>query len=318
MFTRTLGRSGIEVSALGLGTARLGGLGWANEEQAPALDSASAAEGIGLLQQALDAGITFFDTADTYGCGYAESLLGRAFAHRPDVVIAAKFGGSRAGEGAGCTPQALTPGAIRDACEASLRRLRREAIDLYLLHRRDLPLDEAVIVQETLEALVAEGKIRFFGWSTDDVERARLFAAAPHCTAIEHRLNVFQADPALVSLCEQEKLASIGRVPLLTGVLAGRLQAGSQLSPGDPRRGWLADPAFQELLRRAEALRPWLTADGRSYVQGALAWIWARSPQAIPIPGCSTPQQLEELVAAAATGPLAPEVMAAVAQELGR
>jgi aryl-alcohol dehydrogenase-like predicted oxidoreductase len=312
VFTRRLGRSGIEVSALALGTARLGGLGWANEEQAPAPDSATAAEGVRLLQQALDAGITFFDTADTYGCGYAESLVGRAFAGRHDVVIATKFGGSRAGEGVGCTPQSLASGAIRGACEASLRRLSREAVDLYLLHRRDLALDDAVIVRDTLEALVAEGKIRFYGWSTDDVERASFFAAGPHCTAIEHRLNVFQTDPQMVALCERERLASIGRVPLLSGVLTGRLPPGGGFPAEDPRRLWSADPAFQDLLRRAEALRPWLTAGGRSFVQGAIAWIWARSAQAVPIPGCRTLEQLVELVGAAAYGPLDADVMAAI------
>lgn len=315
MFYRRLGRSGITVSALGLGTARIGGLGFRDGPHEAKEDPSARVDSIQAIDRAIDLGVTFFDTADSYGAGRSECLLGDALdGRRARVTIATKFGEPADGESADAAESRLTPAFVRAACEASLDRLRTDWIDLYLLHHRSLSLDRAAEIRDALESLVAEGKIRSYGWSTDDVERARRFAAGAHCTAIEHRLNVLEDAPAMLDLCEKEDLASINRVPLMMGVLTGRWTRGTRLPAGDRRRRWFQEPGFLDLLERVDPLHEPLTAGGRSVVQGALGWIWGRHERTIPIPGFRTAAQVEELSGAARFGPLSPPEMAAVAR----
>lgn len=175
-FTRTLGRSGLQVSALGFGTAGIGGSYWdrsVRSELPVGYGPVDAMEAIRAIRRAVDLGINFFDTTDEYGCGQSETLLGRALeGRRQDVVIATKFGFTFDETAKEVTGQDCSPQYIHRACEASLRRLKTDWIDLYQLHLRDVPLEQAGIVRDTLEELVAEGKIRWYGWSTDDVQRA--------------------------------------------------------------------------------------------------------------------------------------------------
>ncbi len=312
---RRLGRSGFEVSPLGLGTARIAGLGYSRDgDEGGKTTPEGVAEAKRAIRIALDRGINFFDTADVYGAGRAERILGEAFRGiRNRVVIATKFGEMFDEEtGTALEDVRLTPGYVEDACDRSLRRLQTDVIDIYILHIRDVPLDEAVGIRDALEDLVAKGKIRFYGWSTNDVERARLFAEGPHCTAIEHRLNVFMDAPEILSLCDEFDLGSIGKIPLLTGVLTGRWTPDTVLPEDDRRSDWFGDEGFLKALERADSLRPALTRDGRSYVQGAIGWIWRRHPRAVPIPGFRTVEQVEGLVEAISRGPLAPEDFDAV------
>jgi aryl-alcohol dehydrogenase-like predicted oxidoreductase len=312
---RTLGKSGIQVSALGLGTARIGGLGWQRDDLIvhDRQDQVDAA--IRAIHRALDLGIDFFDTADVYGAGHSERILGQALAgRRHRVVIATKFGGSfdeQAGQPTGeePSPAYIRPADIRHACEASLRRLDTDYIDLYLFHLRDYDLERAGEVRHTLEELVDEGKIRYYGWSTDDLERARFFARGSHCTAIEHRLNIMMDAPDMLALCDEYDLASINRIPLAMGVLSGRWTASTQLPEDDWRSEFFEVPKFLEDLETVRAMGPVLTRDGRSYVQAALGWIWARSPRTVPVPGFRTVEQVEEDAEAMRLGPLSEEQM---------
>jgi aryl-alcohol dehydrogenase-like predicted oxidoreductase len=317
---RTLGRSGIQVSALGLGTARIAGLGWSRRgDTYLPRDEEAERQSVQAIQRALALGITFFDTADVYGCGASERVLGRALAgHRHEVTIATKFGETFDEETCEPVEQELTPAYVSQACEASLRRLGTDYIDLYLLHLRDYDLAHAPAMREALEDLVAAGKIRAYGWSTDDPARARCFAEGPHCTAIEHRLNVFEPSPEMLALCEEHDLASIDRIPLVMGVLTGRWSRTTSLPETDRRSDWFKDEGFLEAIDLAGRLREPLTRDGRSYVQGALGWIWAHSERAIPIPGFRTTAQVAELAGALAYGPLAEDAMAEVEQRMGR
>ncbi len=311
---RRLGRSGIAVSALGLGTARVGGLGFSRKgDRETTLVPERVEESRRALRMAVDRGVTFFDTADIYGAGRAERLLGEALRDvRHKVVICTKFG-ERFDEESGAEPAGeVAPECVERACDASLRRLGTDVIDLYLFHLRDFPLAEAVGIRDALERLVERGKIRFYGWSTDDVARARLFAQGSHCSAIEHRLNVFSDAPEMLELCDEEDLASINRVPLLTGVLAGRWKRGDSLPEDDRRSDGFRDEEFSRLLDRAGTLRPILTRSRRSYVQGAIAWIWARSPRAVPVPGFRTAAQAEELADAMRRGAMSREDFEAV------
>jgi aryl-alcohol dehydrogenase-like predicted oxidoreductase len=259
--------------------------------------------------------VTFFDTADNYGQGLSERILGKALRGRRDgIVVATKFGEDPIPDQD--DPWSLGAGSVKRACEASLHRLGVECIDLYLLHRRDYPLERAPAMMEVLEDLVRAGKIRNYGWSTDDVERARLFAGGKHCIAIEHRLNVFNDNAAMLDLCLEQDLASLNRVPLLMGVLTGRWSPETELEEGDPRAQWFKHEEFQKVLACAQHIASYLTSDGRSYVQGALGWIWARSLLTIPLPGFRNMEQMQALVQAQKFGPLPLEVMQAIAERV--
>lgn len=312
MLTRTLGRSGIEVSALGMGCWAIGGPFWSGSEPLGWGD-VDDAESIRAIHRALDLGVTFFDTADVYGAGHSERVLGRALADRRDrVVIATKFGNmfdedtrqTKGGNG--------SPGYVRQACEASLRRLNTDYIDLYQFHLNDFDPEGGAAVRDALETLVDEGKIRAYGWSTDFTDRARVFAQGPRCAAIQHDMNVIMDAAPMVALCEVLELASINRGPLAMGLLTGKYTAQSRLADNDVR-GEKSPPwmrYFQDgkpspvWLGKVEAIREVLTSGGRTLAQGALAWFWARSPQTIPIPGFKTVTQVEENSKALALGPL--------------
>ncbi len=184
-------------------------------------------------------GVTFFDTADVYGCGHSERIVGEVLAGlRNDVVIATKFGNVFDEQTKRITGFSAEPAFIRNACEASLRRLNTDYIDLYQFHKGDYDLDRADEVVETLERLVEEGKMRAYGWSTDDPERARAFARGEHCAAIQQRLNIFEGSEETLALCEAENLASINRGPLAMGLLTGKFNPESTLPANDVRRDW--------------------------------------------------------------------------------
>jgi aryl-alcohol dehydrogenase-like predicted oxidoreductase len=314
MELRKLGRSGIKVSPLGLGTARLAGLGW-REDVVPQDTSPAIHEAVRQIQAAVDLGVTLFDTADNYGRGLSERIVGEALRDRHEgIVVATKFGEDAMPEQE--DPWSLDASTVERKCEDSLRRLGFECLDLYLLHRRDYPLERAPAMLEVLEDLVRVGKIRYYGWSTDDVERARLFARGEHCIAIEHRLNVFNDNAAMLELCREQDLASLNRVPLLMGVLTGRWSAETKLEQYDRRAGWFEHAEFLKVLDCARQIEPYMTTGGRSYTQGALGWVWARSPLAIPLPGFRNMQQLQELVQAQQFGQLPLDAMQAIAERV--
>ncbi len=310
---RRLGRSGIKVSPLGLGTARLAGLGW-REDIIPQVSSKDKRDAIRVVRAAVDLGVTLFDTADNYGQGLSECILGEALRGCHGVVVTTKFGEDPIPDQE--DPWSLDAATVQQKCEASLRRLGFDCLDLYLLHRRDYPLERAPALMEVLEDLVRAGKIRYYGWSTDDVERARLFAGGEHCTAIEHRLNVFNDNPAMLELCQAQDLASLNRVPLLMGVLSGRWSPETKLKEGDPRKKWFDNEEFLKLLACAHQIEPYLTVQGRSTVQGALGWIWARAPLSIPLPGFRNMEQMKELVQAWEFGSLSEEAMRSIEGQL--
>jgi aryl-alcohol dehydrogenase-like predicted oxidoreductase len=325
MDTRTLGPSGIQVSPMGLGCWAIGGpfwdgtkpLGWGEVDDA---------ESTRAIRWGLELGITFFDTADLYGTGHSERLLGQALAGRRDqVVVATKFGNTFDEDTRHFTGTNVSPAYVRAACEASLRRLGTDRIDLYQLHVENVDAGQAAAVQEVLEALADEGKIRAYAWSTDDPALASLFAGGRRFAAVQHELNVLNDTPEMLAVCEELGLASIDRGPLGMGLLTGKFRPGSRLAADDIRgtdpdwMTWFRDgrPA-PEWLERLAAVREVLTSGSRSLAQGALAWIWARSPRTVPIPGFRTVAQVEENAAAMAAGPLTAAQLAEVDTLLGR
>ena len=322
METRILGKSGIEVSAMGLGCWAIGGniflqgmpLGWSIVDDKESLKA---------LQRGIEMGVNFLDTADVYGTGHSEKLVAQALKGKRDkVVVATKFGmtfkpGSRQIDD---FEGNASPEYIRKAVEGSLSRLETDYIDLYQLHLNSYPVDKAKYTRDTLEELVREGKIRSYGWSTDDTERAAFFAKGENCSAVQQIFNLFVGNKNIVQLCEQKNLASINRGPLAMGLLTGKFTADHNLPEDDVRSilhhfgddyhiFFKEGKPVEKLLVKLDTIREILKSKGRTIAQGALAWLWAKSEKTIPIPGFKTVKQVEENAGALHFGPLTKKQM---------
>lgn len=310
-FKRILGKSGIEVSPMGLGCWAIGGQFWL-DGKADGWGKVDDKESIRAIQKAYDLGVTFFDTADVYGAGHSERILGKALKKiRDKVTIATKFGykfneKTKVAEGFGKSPEY-----IKNACKKSLQRLNTDYIDLYLLHIWSLPEKESEVIFNTLEELKKEGLIKSYGWSTDHIDNASSYAKNDNFTAIEHDLNVFLNADKLIDICENNNLASINRSPLAMGLLSGKFNTSSQLSTDDVRGAgheWVKyfedGKPKQKFLDKLDAIREILKSGNRTLVQGALAYIWGKSENTIPIPGFKNVKQAEENARAMLSGPL--------------
>ncbi len=267
------------------------------------------------VHRALELGVDFFDTADVYGAGHSERVLGRALAGRRDqVAIATKWGWKFDEETKYADGGDDSAAYVRQAVTASLDRLGTDYIDLYQLHMGNLAIDRAAELLGTLEELVAEGKIRAYGWSTDSPERAEAWGRdGAHCAAIQHDFSVIRGSRhGVLEVCERYGLASINRGPLAMGLLTGKYDASTQVGPKDVRAsgvGWMTlfgkdGRPSPEDLTRIESVREILTSNGRTLAQGALGWLWAVSDATIPIPGCRTVAQVEDNAGALEKGPL--------------
>ncbi|MEB1611107.1 aryl-alcohol dehydrogenase-like predicted oxidoreductase [Xanthomonas campestris] len=294
MQTRTLGQNGLEVSALGLGCMGL------SHAYGPATDTAQA---IALIRAAVDRGVTFFDTAEVYGPFLNEDVVGQALAPvRDQVVIATKFGFT-AGDKDKPFGLDSRPEHIRRAVEGSLRRLRTETIDLLYQHRVDpaVPIED---VAGTVKALIAEGKVRHFGLSEAGVQTIRRAHAVQPVTALQSEYSLWWREPEQEILPTLEELG-IGFVPfspLGKGFLTGTIKAGTTFGSDDfrssvPRfspQALEANQALVDLLGRIAADK------GTTPAQIALAWLLARKPWIVPIPGTTKLHRLEENLGAAA------------------
>lgn len=320
MSQRTLGRSEIKVSPMGLGCWAIGGP-WKWLDGEGGWGDIDDNESVRAIHAALDLGINFFDTAANYGTGHSEWILARALEGKRDkAVIATKFGFK--------VDEAKKQVTFRDddhllhvrqECEDSLRRLNTDVIDLYQLHVWDYPIEKVPAMLDVLEGLVKDGKIRYFGWSTDSVENAREFAKGKHCVSIQHDLNVILDTPDMLAACEELNLASVNRSPLARGALSGKYSKNATFPQNDVRNDtWSKDHFFAPTLEQLEKIREILTSNGRTLVQGALAWIWARNEKTVPIPGFKTVAQVEENAKAMQFGPLTKEQMKEIDSLLGR
>ncbi len=305
---RVLGRSGIPVSAMGIGCWAIGG------DSFGAVDDK---ESIRAIHRALELGVNLLDTANVYGGEHSEIVVGQALqGRRAQAVVATKFGFGPESEGIATGGKACQQ-AIIQACEASLTRMGTDYIDLYQLHIGELSGPVVGDVIQALETLFADGKIRSYGWSTDTPENARQFAALTHCSAIQYQLNLFYENAEIASICDEYGVAGLIRGPLAMGALTGKYNQAAPLTDSDVRGRnieWV--PYFKdgsmtaEFAQKVDAAREILTTGGRTLAQGALAWLWARSASAIPIPGFKSVAQVEENIDAMRFGPLEPSQMA--------
>jgi aryl-alcohol dehydrogenase-like predicted oxidoreductase len=329
-YTRKLGRSGIEISALGLGCWAIGGP-WTLDGSAAGWGGVDDAESTRAIQRALELGVTFFDTAANYGAGHSERILGAAVkGYRDQVVIATKFGyqvdeTTKTVQAYG-KPEEDSDVAhhLRRDLERSLVRLDTDYIDVYQLHVWGLSIERALQVRDVLEEMVQEGKIRTYGWSTDRTDAVRAFSTSPNCSVVQQQLSVLDGNLELLAFCEQQNLASINRGPLGMGLLTGKFVPGSSFSGDDVRAVASWHPGFkdghptQDWLNALSSIREVLISEGRTLAQGALAWIWGKSPQTVPIPGFKTVQQVEENCRALEFGPLSPDQIQEIDQILER
>jgi len=296
MQKRTLGTNGLEVSALGLGCMGLSfGLGPAVEKQ----------EGIALIRAAVERGITFFDTAEVYGPWVNEELVGEALApFRGQVAIATKFGFA-IDQVSGQNPGGLNsrPERIRAVAEASLQRLRVEAIDLFYQHRvdPDVPIEE---VAGAVKELIQQGKVRHFGLSEAGVQTIRRAHAVQPVAALQSEYSLFWREPEVEILPTLEELG-IGFVPfspLGKGFLTGKIDETTTFDASDFRN---VVPRFTPEARKAnlalvEVLKSLAAAKGSTPAQLALAWLLAQKPWIVPIPGTTKLHRLEENLGGAA------------------
>ncbi len=309
MDPRKLGRSNIKISPIGLGCYAIGGTfkiengkpwGWSEVEDA---------ESIRAIHAGLELGINFLDTAQAYGCGHSETVIGKAIKGRRDkVVLATKFGKQIDEVNKQVLGSSIAPADIKQGCEDSLRRFGTDYIDLFQWHESSGALEDVPAVIAVLEELVAEGKIRYYGWSTDDPERVRAFAQYKNCVAVQNRMHVFDTPTELLALCDELNLASINRGPLMMGILTGKFNADSKFDEEDVRHSLRFDFSqgrLSEILAKVESIREILTADGRTMAQGALGWILAKSNRTIPIPGFKNVKQVEQNAGVLDFGPLA-------------
>jgi aryl-alcohol dehydrogenase-like predicted oxidoreductase len=288
MQMRRLGRNGPEVSALGLGCMGMSDFYGSHD------DAASAA----LIESALDRGVNFLDTADMYGPFTNEQLVGRAIrGRRREVFLATKFGIQR--DPADPARRGINgrPEYVRSACDASLKRLGVDYIDLYYQHR----VDPATPIEDTVGAmgeLVRAGKVRHLGLSEAGPATLRRACAVHPITALQTEYSLWTRDPEneILATCDALGIGFVAYSPLGRGFLTGAIRSPEDFEPDDYRRH---SPRFQgenfsNNLRLVEQIRALATGKGCTPAQLALAWILARNPHIVPIPGTRKLARLEE------------------------
>lgn len=290
MQQRQLGKDGLTVSALGLGCMGLSyGYGPATDKQ----------QAIALIREAVERGVTFFDTAEIYGPYINEEVVGEALApFRNRVVIATKFGFDceRSGQTLNSRPEH-----IRAAVEGSLARLKTDYIDLYYQHRvdPDVPMED---VAGTVADLIAEGKVKHFGLSEAGVDSIRRAHAVCPVTALQSEYSLWwrQPEQQLLPLLEELNIGFVPFSPLGKGFLTGAIDASTTFDSSDFRN---VVPRFSEASRQAnqklvEVVKSLAAEQGVTPAQIALAWLLAKAPWIVPIPGTTKPHRLEENLAA--------------------
>jgi len=320
---RTLGKSNLKVSAMGLGCWAIGGpwvMTSGDETWQAGWGHVDDDESIRAIHAGLELGVNFLDTAANYGAGHSERVIARALEGRRDrVVIATKFGFlvDEAKKQIMADDSVLVDN-IRSDCENSLRRLNTDYIDVYQLHQGGLDPEVAPDVMRVLEDLVAEGKIRWYGWSTDHSGRAAIFAEGEHCTSIQFDLNIYRDNVETRRIIREKNLAGINKSPLNRGILTGKFDADSDFPENDIRHGLsFKEGAGAERLAQLEKVRDIMTANGHTLAQASLAYIWALDGNMVPIPGFRNEEQVTENAKAMELGPLSEEQVQAIRSTLG-
>ncbi|WP_032125784.1 MULTISPECIES: aldo/keto reductase [Candidatus Protochlamydia] len=287
MQQRRLGASLLTVSAIGLGCMGM------SEFYGPA----AAEESIATIHRALDLGLNFLDTADMYGSGKNEELIGQAIRRKHDqIIVATKFGILRS-QGPNANAVSGKPEYVRMACEASLRRLKVEAIDLYYQHRVDphTPIEYTV---EAMSQLVKEGKVRYLGLSEASSSTLRRAHQVHPITALQTEYSLWSRDPEedVFDTCRELGVGFVAYSPLGRGFLTGKIKSVNELAEDDYRRQTprFQGNNFQQNLALVHAIEAMAAKKDCTPSQLALAWVLAQKDEIIPIPGTKQVRYLEE------------------------
>ena len=300
-----------EIAPLGMGCWPIAGPMFAGDTPL-GYTNADDGESIRTIHAALDAGISLFDAAAAYGAGHAERLLAKALEHRPDALIVTKIGIAIDEASKQLRGPEIESASVMPAIDNCLSRLGRDRIDLLLLHQNSLPVGQAEPMFDEMDEAIQAGKIRAYGWSTDFHSSVSHVADRPGFIAVEHAMNVYVDAPRMQKLVTDKGLQALIRSPLAMGLLSGKYGAIDAVSGDDIRANALLPWADYYLdgrpnpkyLSALDAVRDLLTADGRTLVQGALSWLWAKYEHNIPIPGARTVEQINGIAGALAFGPL--------------
>ena len=302
MLYRELGRTGIRVSVIGFGGWAIGGaaeasgtpLGWGQT---------SDDESLSAIRRARELGVTLFDTADSYGFGRSESLLGIVLSrYREQVVIATKVGVVRTADGA--LRKDFSRQHIFRAVDGSLKRLRTDYIDLYQVHNPRLDDLRREEIQDAMDRLQDAGKIRFWGVSITTPEEGLEIVERGWGHALQVLYSVLNQAPAqtLFPAAREKGYGIIARVPLASGLLTGKFRIDSTFSADDVRQNFLTPRRLQEVLERVDEAKSIIGGASRSLAEGALRFVLANEDVSSTIPGARNVRQVEVNVAAADGG----------------
>ena len=311
VYKRKFGKSNKEVSGLGMGCFALGGPFTNKQGMTYAYGKVDDKESIRTIHKALEFGINVFDTADVYGLGHSEEILGQALkGRREEVIIATKFGSVFDPEKRISGGKNVSPEYIHKAVDASLGRLQTDYIDIYQLHNSGQDPKRALGVRDTLEELVEMNKIRYYGWSTDDPYRVEEFAKGNHCIAIQYILSLTRYNTQIARICEENDLVGLIRSPFASGTFTGKYTKDTKRDSDH----MLADRDFgteqyQQTFQKLDEIKELLKNDDRTLVQGILGYIWAKNDRVIPIPGAKTVDQITENAKSLEQGPISQKLM---------
>lgn len=316
MHYRTLGRTGISVSTIGFGAWAIGGV--AEGSGAPlGWGKTSDDESLAAIRRARDLGVNFFDTADSYGFGRSESLLGIVLSRRrQDVVIGTKFGVTRTA--AGELRKDFSRKHIFMAVDGSLKRLRTDYIDIYQAHNPPLEILRREEIQEAMERLQDQGKIRFWGVSisTPDEGLEVINRGWGHTLQVLYNILNQAPDRELLPLAKEKGYGVIARVPLASGLLTGKFRHDTTFPTDDIRQNFLTQKRLTEAIARVDEARSIIGGTARSLTEAALQFVLASDAVATTIPGARNVRQIEMNVAAV-EGQLPAEVVQKLRDRLG-